>query len=125
VAEEATLQIRSDKRAYPPWALAGGSPGSPSLNVLNPGPGETVLPTLNSSTIRRGDVVRHVLASGGGWGDPLRRDREAVRRDVWNEKLSAEQAARDYGVVVDPEGRAVDAEATERLRTERLRRRAP
>jgi len=115
LAEEATLQIRSDKRAYPPWALAGGSPGSPSLNVLNPGRGETLLPTLNSSTIDH-DAVRHVLASGGGWGDPLRRDPEAVRRDVWNEKLSAEQAAREYGVVVDPEGRAVDAEATERLR---------
>ena len=115
MAEEATLQIRSDKRAYRPWALAGGSPGSPSLNVLNPGRGETLLPTLNSSTIDH-DAVRHVLASGGGWGDPLRRDPEAVRRDVWNEKLSAEQAAREYGVVVDPEGRAVDAEATERLR---------
>ncbi len=113
---EATLQIRSDKRAHRPWGLAGGQPGSPSLNILNPGAGERLLPTLNNSTIRQGDVVRHVLASGAGWGDPFERDPEAVRLDVWNEKLTAEQAAREYRVVVDAQGLEVDFEATRRLR---------
>jgi N-methylhydantoinase B len=68
--------------------------------------------------IRKGDVFRHVLAGGGGWGDPLERDPHAVLRDVRNEFLSADRAKSDYGVVVDTATWRVDAEATERLRTE-------
>ena len=43
-------------------------------------------------TIKRGDVFRHVLAGGGGWGDPLERDPAAVLRDVRNEFLSPAKA---------------------------------
>ena len=33
-------------------------------------------------TLRDGDQVRILMPGGGGYGDPLRRDRERVRRDV-------------------------------------------
>jgi len=33
-------------------------------------------------TIKEGDVFRHVLAGGAGWGDPLERDATAVLKDV-------------------------------------------
>ena len=52
-------------------------------------------------TIRNGDVFRHVLAGGAGWGDPLERDPRAVLKDVRNELLSPAKAAADYGVIVD------------------------
>ena len=42
--DEATLQIRSDRAKFLPWGTQGGSPGSRSFNVLNPGlrqPGPT------------------------------------------------------------------------------------
>ncbi|MFF0712294.1 hydantoinase B/oxoprolinase family protein [Streptomyces bauhiniae] len=67
-------------------------------------------------------VLRCLTNGGGGWGDPLTRDPEAVLRDVRNEYVSVEGAARDYGVVVvgdphhDPEGLRIDADATARLR---------
>jgi N-methylhydantoinase B len=70
----------------------------------------------------KGAVVRTLSYSGGGWGDPLERDPERVMRDVRDEYVSIEGAARDYGVVVigdptsDPEGLRVDAAATEALR---------
>jgi N-methylhydantoinase B len=118
LADEAVLQVRSDKRRFPPYGLQGGQPGTPSTNLLNPGPGERLLPTMGVTTVRRGDVLRHTLAGGGGWGDPLERDPEAVRLDVWNEKLTAAYAWRVYGVVVDEEGRAVDAAATAARRQE-------
>ena len=71
---------------------------------------------------RAGSVFRYLTNGGGGWGDPFARDPEAVMRDVRDEYVSIEAAARDYGVVVigdpvrDPEGLRIDAEATERLR---------
>ena len=54
-------------------------------------------------------------AGGGGWGDPLGRDPDAVAEDILNEMVSVEKAREDYGVVV-VEG-AVDRDATEKLRT--------
>jgi N-methylhydantoinase B len=67
-------------------------------------------------------MLRYINNGGGGWGDPMARDPEAVKRDVRDGFVTVEGAARDYGVVVtgdperDPEGLAVDAEATARLR---------
>jgi N-methylhydantoinase B len=72
-------------------------------------------------TIRHGEVFRHVLAGGGGWGDPLERDPARVLRDVRNELLSVAKAAAEYGVVID--AGAVDPAATERLRAELRARR--
>ena len=70
-------------------------------------------------------LLRYVTNGGGGFGDPLEREPERVKRDVRDGYVTIEGAARDYGVVVtgdpeeDPEGLAVDVEATERLRAGR------
>ncbi|HVC35290.1 MAG TPA: hydantoinase B/oxoprolinase family protein, partial [Chloroflexota bacterium] len=76
LADEASLTMRSDRRTHRPYGLFGGQPGSPSTNILNPGPDQRILPTLpmESVALRKGDVFRHVLAGGGGYGDPLERD---------------------------------------------------
>ncbi len=71
---------------------------------------------------RRGSVLRWITNGGGGWGNPLERDPEAVRRDVRDEYVSIEGARRDYGVSIcgdpinDPEGLVIDLKETERLR---------
>ena len=116
LADEAVLQLRSDKRRFPPYGLEGGRPGASSWNVLNPGEKETVLPTMGTSLIRRGDVILHTTASGGGWGDPLERDPEMVLADVLSEKVSPEHAQEAYGVVIDPKSLRIDGDATEELR---------
>jgi N-methylhydantoinase B len=115
---EGMLQVRSDRRDHRPFGLYGGSPGQPSENYLNPETDTRLLPSKLTITIRKGDVFRHVLAGGGGWGDPLERDAQAVLRDVRNEFLSAERARADYGVIVDTQTWRVDAAATDRLRAE-------
>ncbi|GAA2861982.1 hydantoinase B/oxoprolinase family protein [Pseudonocardia halophobica] len=72
---------------------------------------------------KAGSVFRYLTNGGGGWGSPFARDAEAVLRDVRDEYVSIEGAARDYGVVVvgdphhDPEGLTIDREATAELRT--------
>ena len=60
---------------------------------------------------------------GGGFGDPLEREPERVLRDVRDGIVSVEAARQDYGVVIAPGGRRVDADATTRQRC--AKRRAP
>jgi N-methylhydantoinase B len=76
-------------------------------------------------TIRRGDVFRHELAGGGGWGDPLERDPLRVRDDLRNELITEGFAREAYGVVVDTELWTIDEAATRTLRAEMRARRGP
>ena len=55
-------------------------------------------------------------ANSAGYGDPTERDPELVLRDVLDEVVSAEEAARVYGVAVDVVSEAVDHAATAQLR---------
>jgi N-methylhydantoinase B len=73
---------------------------------------------MGKSTVERGDVLRHVMGGGGGWGDPLARDPAAVRQDVVDDKLSESYAAEVYGVVfhADVWPLEVDQAATEARR---------
>jgi N-methylhydantoinase B len=115
--EDASLQIRSDRREHRPYGLAGGQPGGACWNILNPDGEQRVLPSKVTTRFRRGDVHRHITAGGGGYGDPLLRDPARVLADVVAGKVTAEGARRDYGVVVR-DGR-VDDDATVALRSER------
>jgi N-methylhydantoinase B len=124
LADEAILSVRSDKRSHPPHGLYGGKEGAPSFNIINPGEGQRILPALMTEVepLRRGDVYRHTMAGGGGYGDPLDRDPALVRWDVIEEKVNADSARHDYGVVLQGLGSdiTVDVEATHALR-DRLR----
>lgn len=123
---EAVLNVRSDKRRFPPHGLFGGRSGRPAESIVNPGePTEKLLPILmtHSEELRHGDLFRHVMAGGGGFGDPLERDPDRVLMDVVEEKISPRHAREAYGVVVvegDPLPR-LDAPATSSLR-QQLRR---
>jgi N-methylhydantoinase B len=112
----ATLQIRSDRRKFPPYGLYGGKPGTPASGILNPDGENRVMPSKFLLSAKPNDVFRMVLAGGGGYGDPLERDPERVAEDVREEKLSLEYARREYGVAIDPQTLAVDAAATATLR---------
>ncbi len=68
----------------------------------------------------RDDVFMDRKPAGGGFGDPLERDPEAVLRDVREGYVSAEAALRSYGVVLLDGDRGVDLVATRRER-ERVR----
>jgi N-methylhydantoinase B len=71
--------------------------------------------------LRTGDVYRHVMAGGGGFGNPLERDPERVRRDVLDGKVTRTHAREAYGVVLSDseELPVVDVNATEKLRAAR------
>lgn len=96
LGDEGVLSIRSDRRLHPPYGLAGGRPGAPSRNVLNPDTDRAVeLATKGTWTIRRGDVLRHVTAGGGGYGPPDDRQPAARARDVMEGKVIVGAGADD------------------------------
>jgi N-methylhydantoinase B len=65
------------------------------------------------------DVYAVIWTAAGGFGDPLERDPERVRRDVVENRAVSRAAAREiYGVVVDADDH-LDVAATKRLRAER------
>lgn len=73
---------------------------------------------------RPGATWRYLTNGGGGWGDPLDRDPERVKRDVRDGYLTIAAAEREFGVVItgdphwDPEGLRVDESATETRRSD-------
>lgn len=79
-----------------------------------------IIATPAYGTVRCGPMELSIeSAGGGGWGDPIERDPEAVRRDVLNELVSREAARSIYSVVLSPDLAVVDHEATNRARIEK------
>ena len=118
LGDPAILQLRSDKRKFPPYGLQGGLPGSPSLNILNPGSTEKLLPTLAQVQLGHNDVIRHEMAGAGGWGDPLEREASAVLEDVIDSRVSIEAARTEYGIVISNQGTEIDEYASVQLKLE-------
>ena len=115
--DEAVLQVRSDKRRNRAFGLHGGKRGSSSWNIINPNRNnEQVVTPMGVGRMKRGDVIHHVMASGGGWGDPLDRDPELVLQDVRNGIYTVGYVRREFGVVIDPATLEVDQAATTSLR---------
>ncbi|MDA0675666.1 MAG: hydantoinase B/oxoprolinase family protein [Proteobacteria bacterium] len=112
LADEAVLVMRSDRRVHLPYGLAGGRSGTPSWNVLNPGPDQRLLPTcpMASVPMTKGDIFLHIHAGAGGYGDPLERAPGMVLDDVLNELITPAYAADIYGVVIADS--AIDTAAT-------------
>lgn len=105
--------------------IAGGSNGAPDRVVLAAGTDHEVevAPTVARHLLATGEQLVYDFGGGGGWGDPLRRDPAAVLDDVWDEYVSVEGAARDYGVAItgslDAMDLAIDHDTTARLRSAR------
>src|SRR6202167_3593983 len=67
-------------------------------------------------TVPPRDTIRLELPGGGGFGDPRARDPQSVRADVLDGLISADEARRDYSVLIDARGK-IDVAATARLRS--------
>ena len=107
-----------DRTRFTGWGIAGGRAGGASRFILNPGTNrEADLVNTDILTIGPGDVIHVACGGAGGWGDPLKRETEAVLLDWRRGWVTAEHARDAYGVVI-ADG-AVDADATGALRAAR------
>jgi N-methylhydantoinase B len=123
--------------AVPPPGLFGGSPPSTNRYTIKrdarvrsymsetgkmpdtledlPGKTEYLAPKSFDIPALPDDVFVLAWAGAGGYGDPLERDPESVRRDLVNGSVTADWAKQAYGVVFDRTGK-LDKAATDRTR---------
>ncbi|WP_223838421.1 hydantoinase B/oxoprolinase family protein [Saccharopolyspora pogona] len=112
-----------DGQIYAPKGVLGGRDGALAAGWFVDTDGkETVLPNSAAVRLDKGEGVRGVECSGGGYGDPLDRDPRRVFKDVLERWESVDHAREVYGVVItgSEEDLAVDESATAQMRT-RLR----
>jgi N-methylhydantoinase B len=118
LAEEALLQMRTDRVRFAPYGLSGGSPGGKSRNFMEIGNERTALPGKITTRIGKGTLIIHEQAGAGGFGDPLARDPELVVEDVLDGKITPAYATEQHAVVLSPSGQ-LDMVATGQLRASR------
>ena len=96
--EAATVVRRFNKTRFPPQGLAGGRPGARARFVVRIG-SQQEFETKASAKIEMAAGERFLLqsAGGGGYGDPRRRDADALARDVAEGYVTPRAAKRDYG----------------------------
>jgi N-methylhydantoinase B len=117
----------TERTAFASIGIKGGLSGQPGGSIKNPETEteEHVFFSRDAVPVKANDLIRLVTPGGGGWGDPLERDIEAVRLDVVRKLVSFESAERDYGVIIDRESFEVDEPATSSLRETIANKRGP
>jgi N-methylhydantoinase B len=120
--------LRGDARASfvmdhgkfgPPGAI-GGSDGEPGSIVINRNGVDYRPPHVTKEqdvALAAGDRVRVETPGGGGYGSPLKRDVEAVLKDVALGYYTRDQAESLFGVAIDVATDAYNAERTAELRS--------
>jgi len=119
LSDKATLNVRSDKRRFPPHGLFGGREGAPSFSMLQRANGnKEILPVMLKEPIQvfKGDIFIHEMASGGGYGPAHERSIDKVLEDVRLGAVSMESAQRDYKVVIRPVGGNYEIDYPETLK---------
>lgn len=102
LCDEAHFSGSCGRFKFPPWSVDGGREGSRNyMEIIRKGhDGEREIYGKPSRVpLKKGDVVRCVTATGGGWGDPANRSREAVTEDLRNGFITEEQANQYYSYV--------------------------
>jgi N-methylhydantoinase B len=115
---QSSFSIISDRSKIPPWGIFGGKEALGSRYILNPGTGnEKVLSSKDTFDINEGDVVSVQNSGGGGYGDPLERNIEDIKKDIRQGKITICNAVEDYGLVMGKDN-TIDMEATIKSRKE-------
>jgi N-methylhydantoinase B len=102
------LGTNLDRTKYPPWGVQGGSEARPGrITVVDAGSNaEENADKENARPLQPGDVVCVETGGGGGYGPPSERTLDLIQRDLDAGYVSAAASTRDYGVKIDPDGRA-------------------
>ena len=95
---EFDISAMFDRVNHPARGRRGGREGAPTTIGLDDG---TPMKGKGRQFAPHGRTVMMAFPGGAGYGDPSERDPAAVRRDLALGYISAEAAARDYGLDAD------------------------
>ena len=95
---QAFLTCAYSRAKVPPWPLNGGHKGSLNRVDVIRSNGDCSSHSFESELpLSEHDVVRVITANGAGYGDPHKRDKKLIQRDVENGYVSKSYAAEVYG----------------------------
>ncbi len=105
-AELTIMSYCCDRARSIPWGVNGGLPSTPQGLWVNPGSprAEYLGAVFSNVELVSGDAFSRPSSGGGGFGDPLNRDVQAVLDDVIDGYVTTSRAELDYGVVIDDSG---------------------
>ena len=95
---ECSWTVLSDGRKFAPWGLMGGAEGSCARFIFDPEGEHRDLPSKCTIEVPKGGCVRVETPGAGGFGDPRERDKNAVKRDLRDGKISIESAKTFYAI---------------------------
>ena len=98
------------------YGVLGGGDGAKGEMMMYPEGGNAFEPPQYGAMDVESFRITASSPAGGGWGDPLERERGRVLRDVRDGVVSRGAAHDVYGVVINGDGRSLDEAATERRR---------
>jgi N-methylhydantoinase B len=118
--DSATVSILAERNKIAPWGLQGGREAAKGeFSLIGTNGTKRRVNSKSTLKIQKGDILVIRTPGGGGYGDPLERDPDAVLRDVMNELVSVEAAEREYGVAIDIKQRKINWNLTYKLRQSR------
>lgn len=106
--DDCQCEVGMSRMVSNPWGLLGGTGGQSARLEKN----GVIVPTGDVVYLAYGDSIGAFTAGGGGYGAPANRPREAVDRDLREERIDAHTAKTVYGVVAEDEPALRQAQGT-------------
>lgn len=80
-----------------PWSLKNAQEGSGNfIEVIKASGSKETYSFVSGMSVSTDDVIRVITSSGAGYGNPKKRNRDAVEMDVKNGFVSLERAEKIY-----------------------------
>ncbi|MCS0673460.1 hydantoinase B/oxoprolinase family protein [Cytobacillus firmus] len=118
LSDNQMVSVTFGRNKFVPWGMNDGNDGSANKVYIEKANGEVDGPfgIYPRYPLNKGDVVKLVTATGGGYGEPFKRPAEKVAKDVKNGYITAAQAEADFGVKVNEKTFEVEGLTEERQR---------
>ena len=118
LSDNQMVSVTFGRNKFVPWGMKDGQDGSANEVYIEKANGEADGPfgIYPRYPLNKGDVVKLVTATGGGYGDPFKRPADQVVQDVKNGYITAAQAKESFGVIVNEKTYEVEGLTEDRQR---------
>ena len=101
-ADQAYLTYAASRTESKPWGMQGGQDGSNNYALILRHDGTSERHHMCTTVpVAKGETIRLMTGTGGGFGDPKKRAPEKLRHDIKNGFVTLEQAEKYYGYTAD------------------------
>lgn len=118
LSDNQMVSVTFGRNKFVPWGMKDGQDGSANEVYIEKADGDVDGPfgIYPRYPLNKGDVVKLVTATGGGYGDPFKRPADKVAQDVKNGYITASQANESFGVIVNEKTYEVEGLTEDRQR---------